>query len=145
PEGTRGRAKGGASPRRACEWAHPRGGPGAPGLREMGPGGQTSPPHAPGGNPEQGEAGARAAKSPRWSVARRAFPFSLGTQASRTRRRAPVMARRSGCLAGTRAPVGAPHPLEGWKRKCFGDVPKEKGEEEDEVGEKRREIIRRMG
>src|SRR5262249_40112226 len=48
-------------------------------------------------------------------------PFSLGTQASRTRRRAPVMARRSGCLAGTRAPVGAPHPLAGWKRKFEGE------------------------
>src|SRR5262249_11961242 len=79
---------------------------------------------------------ARAAKSPRWSVARRAFPFSLGTQASRTRRRAPVMARRSGCLAGTRAPVGAPHPLAGAEKE---DVfrrtePRRKEREEDEVG-----------
>src|SRR5262249_54469482 len=54
--------------------------------------------------------------------------FLAEAQASRTRRRAPVMARRSGCLAGTRAPVGAPHPSRGGKGMMFGDVPKEKGE-----------------
>src|SRR5262249_18413940 len=71
--------------------------------------------------------------SPRWSVARRAFPFSLGTRASRTKtpragHGAQIRVPRRHSCARRRSPP--PRGVE--KEMMFGDVPKEKGEEEDE-------------
>ena len=105
----------------------------------------------PGGNAGQRRAQARAAKSPRWSAERRAFP-DLGNAGRRKHgARVPVMARTTGCSQHPGACRRSAIPSSGWRiekreaSRTQGERKKDNGEEKKRRRKMGRSEIRRVG